>query len=291
MERIAHKRLAPPASARCALAALAVALAAAANAAWYWPFDPDSTNKPPRLHRLMEKANDYIDMAEDESFAGNGDKAIENYNKAIAELDRVERENPERAETTEFAPLRTKRATCQSAIDAIRFAQVNDNERAVCVTDTTELQKKWNRKHGVKTPEDEEDERRRAEEAAAKAAAPKPEDAAFLELYSAARADLAAKRYDDAEARLAELDKMRADDLYVLLMRSALQVCRGRDFAARRTLERAVRLHGDSYLPLYNLARLSLKIDDDVDAAKRNYDKGRALGGPRDEALERRFAK
>ena len=39
---------------------LALGLSFSASAAWYWPFDfdPDSTNKPPRLHRLLEKANE-----------------------------------------------------------------------------------------------------------------------------------------------------------------------------------------------------------------------------------------
>ena len=49
-----------------ALAVLAFAIAGAAHAAWYWPFDPDDEKKPPRLHRLLEKANDYIDMADED---------------------------------------------------------------------------------------------------------------------------------------------------------------------------------------------------------------------------------
>ena len=135
---------------------IAVACTLCAQGAWYWPFgsDEDSTNAPPRLHRLLEPANDYIELAQDASLNGDAEKAIENYRLALGELDRVEAENPDRAESSEFAPLRLRRATCMAAIDAIRFAKVNENVRPVSVTDTTELQKRWNKENGV---EDEEE--------------------------------------------------------------------------------------------------------------------------------------
>ena len=128
----------------------AVACTLCARGAWYWPFgsDEDSTNAPPRLHRLLEPAND--------SLNGDSEKAIENYRLALGELDRVEAEYPDRAESSEFAPLRLRRATCMAAIDAIRFAQVNENVRPVSVTDTTELQKRWEKLHGFADEEDEE---------------------------------------------------------------------------------------------------------------------------------------
>ncbi len=135
---------------------IAVACALCAQGAWYWPFgsDEDSTNAPPRLHRLLEPANDYIELAQDASLNGDAEKAIENYRLALGELDRVEAEHPDRAESSEFAPLRLRRAACTAAIDAIRFAKVNENVRPVSVTDTTELQKRWNKENGL---EDEED--------------------------------------------------------------------------------------------------------------------------------------
>ena len=137
---------------------LAVACTLCARGAWYWPFgsDEDSTNAPPRLHRLLEPANDYIELAQDASLNGDSEKAIENYRLALGELDRVEAEHPDRAESSEFAPLRLRRATCMAAIDAIRFAQVNENVRPVSVTDTTELQKRWEKLHGFADEEDED---------------------------------------------------------------------------------------------------------------------------------------
>ncbi len=144
---------------RTLLIVIAICATLFAHGAWYWPFGSkeDDPSKPLRLHRLLEEANNYIEIAEDEALKGNGDGALENYRLALSELDRVERENPDRAETAEFSPLRNKRAACVAAMDAIRFAQVNDNERAVSVTDTRELQKKWNKKHGIKD-EDNSDE-------------------------------------------------------------------------------------------------------------------------------------
>ncbi len=144
---------------RTLLIVIAICATLFAHGAWYWPFGSkeDDPSKPLRLHRLLEEANNYIEIAEDEALKGNGDAALENYRLALSELDRVERENPDRAETAEFSPLRNKRAACVAAMDAIRFAQVNDNERAVSVTDTRELQKKWNKKHGIK--EEVKDER------------------------------------------------------------------------------------------------------------------------------------
>ena len=292
----------PPAKIAVLFAAVC-ALALSASAAWYWPFDfdPDSTNKPPRLHRLLEKANEYIELAEDEALGGNGDKAIENYRLALKELDRVEAENPDRAESPEFAPLRNKRATCSAAVDAIRFAQVNENERAVAVSNTADLERKWRFKHGLQTLEDELRAREAAKTnaaaqaaAATNAVAATNTPAATAGPSSGARLEeaLAAVRRGDwaaADRVLDGLEKERPDALNVLLLRSAAQAGAGRFFAARRTLERAQKAHPSSYLPCYNLAYLALRLSDDRAAARAHYEEGRDKGGPRDEALERRL--
>ena len=126
--------------------------AATAHAAWYWPFgsDEDSPDRPPRLHRLLENANDLIEQAEDASLDGDAEKALELYNAALTNLVDIANQNPERAEKPEFAPLRNKIAATSAAIDSIRFAQVNQNIRAVAVTDTTELQKRYDAEQAKK---------------------------------------------------------------------------------------------------------------------------------------------
>ncbi len=298
-----------------------------APAAWYWPFDtdPDSTNKPPRLHRLLEKANQYIERAEDEALNGDADKSIEYYRDALKELDRVELENPERVDLPEFAPLRSKRATCTAAIDSIRFAQVNENERAVSVSNTRDLERKWRKKHGRQTPEDIAHERRAAArtnvvEAARTNAVEKVEPPAQtnrVEATGLARLDqddrrknklpvppsdgsveaeikvaLAHIRNEDyalADAKMERLLEKHPKNLNVLLIRAAAQAGSGSKFAARRTLERAMRTHPKSYLPYYNLANLTLQMGEDRAIAREYYDMGRAVGGPRNEALERKL--
>ena len=142
-------------TAKTLLFALALLAAGASHA--FLGFGGSSTNKPPKLHVLMQTANDYIEEAQACELDGDGDKAIEFYKKALAELDRIVAENPERAETAEFAPLRNKAAVCTIQIDAIKLEQVNANERRVAVTDTTELQKKYDEKHGIKRPRSAKD--------------------------------------------------------------------------------------------------------------------------------------
>lgn len=355
---------------RAAILAMLCWAAGAAGGAWYWPFGggEGDTNAPPRLHRLLEPANEYIDIAEEHALDGEADKALENYRLALAELDRVEKENPERAETPEFAPLRNRRAVCTAAIDSIRFAQINDNTRLMTVTDTTELQKKWNRKHGIKTMEDiraeqaaaekkrkeaeklaesEAATKRRAEQeaaAAAKAAAEKkteeekrkaeaetaiaeaaraveekrrkaeqaeraeratvkeqlrrvPEDAkarveaalktgTLKERKTLAIERLKAKDYTGADLLLESALAEEPENLNALLLRSAAQAGLESNYAARRTLEKAMRAHPGSYLPYYNLASLTIKMGGPKVTARQYYEMGRRTGGPVSEALE-----
>ena len=294
---------------------LTVLLSACAQAAWYWPFtsDEDNTNKPPRLHRLLEKANDFIELAEDESLKGDADKALDYYRQALDELGRVQAENPDRAETPEFAPLRNKIATCKAAVDTIRFEQVNSNIRAVSVTDTAELQRKWNKRHGIVDPEDSpakdpvsapeppKDAPASSQEALS-APAPRQETAESSQDASDVSGEaelndtlrLAAERlrnseYPEAEKMLVKISEKYPDDLNVLIMRSAATAGTGRLYAARKLLEQAVKAHPQSFLPHYNLAYVTLELGEGRNAAKLHYERGRELGGPVNEDLERRL--
>ena len=296
---------------------LAGALALCAQGAWYWPFgtDEDSTNAPPRLHRLLEPANDYIELAQDASLNGDTAKALENYRLALEELDRVEAEHPDRAASAEFAPLRLRRAACTAAIDSIRFAQVNENVRPVSVTDTTELQKRWNKAHGVGGDEDEppappaeskaekaakkEPEKEKKAESPAPAEEEKPAPAPVEEEKPAelpkdwngrvaqAMAYIRAQDYAAADVLLESMLKERPKDLNALLLRAAAQAGTRSYYAAQRTLERAMRAHPRSYLPYYNLANLLIQQDGgDLEAAREYYELGRTVGGPVNKALE-----
>ncbi len=155
---------------------------------WKFQYNEADTNKPVRLHRLLEPANDEIELAEDASLEGDGDKAIEHYKKALAELDKVKKEHPDRAGKPEFTPLRNKEAACHAAIDSIRFAQINRNIRAVTVSDTSALQKKWNRKHGIKDPGEEKNKEAENKEEGTNAVATNKVDAAAKPVDKAAPA-------------------------------------------------------------------------------------------------------
>ena len=167
---------------KCILCLISAVLlcAATAQAAWYWPFgsDEDSPDRPPRLHRLLENANDLIEQAEDASLDGDAEKALELYNAALTNLVDIANQNPERAETPEFAPLRNKIAATSAAIDSIRFAQVNQNIRAVAVTDTTELQKKYDAEQAKKKGLDKVIEKKKASEEKKKDESPAKEPVA-----------------------------------------------------------------------------------------------------------------
>ena len=122
----------------------AIAFAGGVRASWYWPFGPDEgvDKSPKRISELMEPATKLIDEASDFAADGKIDEAVESYRKALFELDRIERENHDRAKGSEFATLRNKRAYVNAAIDSMLLSQVKQNARAVAVSDTTELERK-----------------------------------------------------------------------------------------------------------------------------------------------------
>ena len=281
-----------------------------AHAAWYWPFgdDEDSPDAKPRLHQLLENANDLIEQAEDAALDGDAEKALELYNSALTNLVDVAAKNPDRSEKPEFAPLRNKIAATSAAIDSIRFAQVNSNIRAVAVTDTTELQRKYDeeqaRKKGLKkkskaekTGEPKPTERKAVSRPAAtarpaeKPVPSRPVSVAGLDSrVQTALDEIQAKDYAAADLLLADLEKERPGDLNVLILRAAAQNGLKYHLAARRTLEKAMRAHPRHYLPYYNLAYLMFKIEGEgAKSAKQYYELGRTMGGPEDARLERMF--
>jgi aminoglycoside/choline kinase family phosphotransferase len=230
----------------------------------------------------------------------------------------VAAKNPDRAEKPEFAPLRNKIAATSAAIDSIRFAQVNQNIRAVAVTDTTELQKKYDeeqaKKKGLKKNEKKKEEPKQSpkEAVAEKKPEPKPSPAKASQQSVSAAAEkksspsrpvtvkgldnrvqtalneIQAKDYAAADLLLADLEKERPNDLNILILRAAAQNGLKYHLAARRTLEKAMRAHPKHYLPYYNLAYLMFKLDGEgKPSAKQYYELGRTLGGPQDSRLER----
>lgn len=101
--------------------------------------------KPPREPTVTELLVDVNEMMSDASAAyvdGKAKEAIETYRKAMLALDRIEDANPVRATGNEFAPVRFRRALCETEIDRIMLEEMNATARTVTVTDTSALEEK-----------------------------------------------------------------------------------------------------------------------------------------------------
>ena len=281
--------------------AVAATLSLGALGSWYWPFGTDDEEEP-RLADLIEPASTNIDAAADCVADGKIDEAIASYERALAELDRLEAAYPDRMETPEFTTVKTKRAYVRTAIDMLRLKQVQDNSKAVAVSDTTELEKKLAEEKAAAakaaTPEPEPEAEKPAPEpekpsvekpapAPAKPASKKPAPAKALSRQQRIAKAIADGDYAAADADIAETLRTRPNDAAALNLRAMMESAQGKYRDAEHTLDQAIQSNPKSYHAYYNMARLILKAyPDNKDGARRYYETGRAMGGPRNAALE-----
>ena len=275
--------------------ALVLALCTGVEASWYWPFSSDDETKPPRVSELMEPASVMIDEAYDLADEGKTSEAVEKYRAALAELDRIEAENPDRVKEPEFNTLKNKRATVRAAIDSLLLSEAQDNAKAIAVSDTTELQKKYDAKHGkAPKPEERDDAKPEAEETEpageieTPAAQPKiieiqtkPKSKMAIALEDLAKRDFAA-----VELTVKEILEERPNDAAALNLKAAAEMAQGDAKAAEKTLDQAIRSNPRGYHAYYNMARLLAGHKGNVSGAKRYYEAGRSFGGPVDARLE-----
>ncbi len=279
--------------------ALVLALCAGAEASWYWPFSSDDETKPPRVSELMEPASVMIDEAYDLADEGKTSEAVEKYRAALAELDRIEAENPDRVKEPEFNTLKNKRATVMAAIDSLLLSEAQDNARAIAVSDTTELQKKYDAKHG-KAPKMEERGAAKPEseattestEVAGEIESP-TEQPEVIELpqkpkskMAIALEDLAKRDFAAVELTVKEILEERPNDAAALNLKAAAEMAQGDAKAAEKTLDQAIMSNPRGYHAYYNMARLMAGLKGNRSGAKRYYEAGRSLGGPVDAKLE-----
>ena len=268
---------------------IALALGAGASGAWYWPFSSDD-EKPPRVSELMEDASIMIDEAYDLAADGKTSEAVDKFREALAELDRIEAENPDRVKEPEFNTLKNKRATVTAAIDSLLLDEVQSNAKAISVTDTTELQKKYDAKMAAKrggaadVPREEVDEER-PKTRPVEESAPSAADAPRSNLEKAMAA-LKAKDYDAVERAVSEMLSENAKDSVALNLLAAAEIAKGDAKSAEKTLDLAISANPGSYYAYYNMARLMVRAKGNKEAAKRYYETGRRYGGPKDAALE-----
>lgn len=299
-----------------AMAAFALALPSAAS--WYWPFGSDESSAPPRLSDLMEPASVAIDAAADLAAEGDVDGAVAQYRKALEELAKVESENAERAATAEFASLRNKRAYVNAAIDSLLLSNARENAKAVAVTDTTDLERRLaEMRRGPDAARQEakapplksqakafvEGERKRAKELERAVEADKSAKAAEKEIAELLKKDPKSRRakmmiageavrkgdMKSAKGHLEEVLSERPNYAPALNMRAACEAADGDYKAAERTLDQAIRSNPRDFHAYYNMASLVMQTTGNTNVARRYYESGRAVGGPREADMEGLF--
>ena len=261
-------------------------------ASWYWPFG-DSDDDPPRLSELVRESSKLIGEASDLAADGKVTEAVEKYRAALAELDRVERENPELSEKVAGGTIKTKRAYIEAAIDSLLMSQVRENARPVAVSETSGLEKRL-----------AEERQPKVEKTPAPTTAPAPAKtpnapktqrstkAASAKSAPLSPVDEIVRALDESDYELAELLidaelKEKPNDATLLILRAAKESAEGDVRAAERSLDAAIQSNPRSHFAFYNMALLKLKTrTDDQDGARRYYETGRALGGPRDPEIE-----
>lgn len=278
-----------------------LALAGGVQASWYWPFGSDEgpEESPRRISELMEPATKLIDEASDFAADGKVDESVESYRKALMELDRIERENPERARGSEFATLRNKRAYVNAAIDSMLLGQVKRNAKAVAVSDTTELERKLAEERGEKkvkvegegeekNPKSEVvDVQRKKTSAVHLESSPSSQPAKPATKREQAMDAIASGDYATAESLINEMLAAKPNGAMALNLRAAMEMKQGRFDVAEDTLDQAIMSNPRNYSAYYNLAMLLMQKDAGNKAsAKRYYETGRAMGGPEDAVLE-----
>lgn len=289
-----------------------------AEAAWYWPFGSSDDEALPTPAELMEPASRYIDAASDYADDGKIEEAVGEYRKALDELLRIEIENPDRVKLPEFATIRNKRAYIESAIDSLLLYQARSHARAVTVTDTTELERRYAEEQRLKaerqanrnkTSSDRGREPKAAEEPAEKPAAPEkpaavekpaaPEKPAARELpaetrerLAVAREDYLKKDYASALAVVKTVLEKEPNHAAALNLRAMIEKEKGDVRAAEATLEQLIKTNPKAVYGYYNLAKLILATRGEAgkETARYYYDTGRrTYGGPEDRYLEERL--
>ena len=272
-----------------ALFSFILVLVCEVQASWYWPFGSDDVSEDaPRISELMEPATELIDEASDLAADGKVDESVEKYRKALDELDRIERENPERSKSAEFAPLRTKRAYVNAAIDSMLLSQVKQNAKVVAVSDTTELEKRLAEERGEKKVKVEGEQRKKSSTVHLESS-PSPLPAKPATKRDQAIADIANGDFAAAELLINEMLEAKPNGAMALNLKAALQMKQGDFKEAEKTLDQAISAHPRNPSAYYNLALLSLQKDGNKSVAKRYYETGRAMGGAADPQLEALF--
>ena len=278
------------------------------------------------MSELMEESSILIDEAFDLAAQGKISEAVEKYKKAYEELEKLEFQYPDRAATSEFSTVRNKKAYVSTSIDSLLLKQASENARAVAVTDTTELEKRYEAEMKAKAaglPVEDEDDEPEESKSATKENAPSQHkkaegvnEAAGAPARNAAAAserrgkiakiaaenpanrkakimlaveDLKNGEFNAAELTIKELLAEKPNDVTALNLKAAVEAARGDYEKAKSTLHQLIQSNPKDHSGYYNLAKLIIKFEgaDGKAAARRYYDTARKYyGGPKDAKLE-----
>lgn len=112
---------------------------AAGNVQAVWPFGSSDKEKRKELLvvDVLREPTRIMNAAQDAESNGKTEEAVVLYKQVLKML--VEIEQSENTTGTEFAPLRFKKAMCETMIDRLLFDKAERFERAITVTDTQNL--------------------------------------------------------------------------------------------------------------------------------------------------------
>ena len=198
-----------------------------------------------KVSELLKDANEFMSQAQGAYIDGESKQAIELYRKALAEIARVEQAHEKQVASAEFAPVRFRKALCETEIDRIMLEDVSANARTVAVTDTSALEAKradrlkaaetnhipetavnLSSKQGVKTSESAEAPAPRDEKAPA---AEEPGKALNVtQELEWAKDMISVDRFDDAEKALLAVLKQTPDHHVARFLMALSRVQQGR---------------------------------------------------------------
>ena len=130
------------------------ALAAPEVRAFDWfglaPDSPAETNKNVKLSVIMRPSNDLFEEAEELASARKTEEALAKYKETEKALEELRVKYPKQ---TDSAIFRNRLLLCKTRIDAFKLENSAVTSHPVNVTDTRELERRYEEKHGIKRPD------------------------------------------------------------------------------------------------------------------------------------------
>jgi len=137
---------------KCILLGLMMAGVAGAEEKPSVPTSTPEKGKKPNVLELIKPANDLMTKAQEAYIGDDSKKAISLFREALAALIKVEQEYTPVVPSAELAPIRFRKAICETEIERVLLEEAQASSRTIAVTDTSELeQMRAERKRAAET--------------------------------------------------------------------------------------------------------------------------------------------